>query len=75
MSIRQIVSNFPTVFKPGYPTGRNEYMILDTDRDRTIRRLVDYGLFPSRCCCGHDYNYGGDLYKLYKVGTQKGVIQ
>lgn len=75
MTIRQIVSRFPTVFKPGYPTGRNEYMILDADHDRTIRRLVDFGIFPDQCNCGHDYNYKGGLYKLYKVDTQKGTIQ
>lgn len=75
MTIRQIVSRFPTVFKPGYPTGRNEYMILDADRDKTIRQLTDRGIFPNQCCCGHDYNYKGALYKLYMVNTQKGTIR
>ena len=54
------------VFKPGYPTGRNEYMILSgSGHQKAILAALDaMGIASTRSPCGHDYNYNGDLYKL-----------
>ena len=45
------------VFKPGYLTGRNEYMAI-------LAALDSMGITATRSPCGHDHNCNGDLYKL-----------
>lgn len=52
------------VFKPGYPSGRGVYMVLDRDRAKTLDLLRRMCVEAKREPCGHDYNYGGDLYRL-----------
>ena len=54
------------VFKPGYSTGRNEYMILSgSGHQKAILAALDnMGIASTRSPCGHDHNYNGDLYKL-----------
>ena len=54
------------VFKPGYPTARLEYMVVG---ERLAQKAVAeefawLGFEMTRSPCGHDYNYGGDLYRL-----------
>ena len=53
------------IFKPGYPTGRGQYMILDCEREAALAILKDAG-FDARPLLGvgHDYNYGGSLYTI-----------
>ena len=64
MTIREAIKGARGIFKPGYPTGRREYMILDSHRDSALEYLRELGFKATRCPCGHDYNYGGDLYYL-----------
>ena len=52
------------ICKPGYPTGRGQYMILDSERKVALAVLNDAGFNAERVPCGHDYNYNGDLYAI-----------
>lgn len=58
------------VFKPGYPTARLEYMVAG---GRQVQKAVAgefarLGVEMTRLPCGHDYNYGGDLFRLRPSG-------
>lgn len=64
-AVQRVNAEFPgTVFKPGYPSGRGVYMVLDRDRAKTLDLFRRMGVEAKREPCGHDYNYGGDLYRL-----------
>lgn len=64
-AVQRVNAEFPgTVFKPGYPSGRGVYMVLDRDRAKTLDLFRRMGVEAKREPCGHDWNYGGDLYRL-----------
>lgn len=64
-AVQRVNAEFPgAVFKPGYPSGRGVYMVLDRDRVKTLDLLRRMGVEAKREPCGHDWNYGGDLYRL-----------
>lgn len=68
-AVQRVNAEFPgAVFKPGYPTGRGVYMVLDRDRAEALDLLRRVGVEAKREPCGHDYNYGGDLYSLRPAG-------
>lgn len=68
-AVQRVNAEFPgTVFKPGYPSGRGVYMVLDRDRAKTLDLLRRVGVEAKREPCGHDWNYGGDLYRLRPAG-------
>ena len=72
-AIKSINASFGgCVFKPGYPTGRGEFMIAACSdvQHAIIAAFAGLGWCCSRVPCGHDYNYGGDLYKLIKAGVR-----
>ena len=54
------------VFKPGYPTARLEYMVVGEGwaKKAVAEEFARLGFEMTRSPCGHDYNYGGDLYRL-----------
>lgn len=54
------------IFKPGYPTGRCEYLIKTADQSLAKTYFSKLGFDMMRVHCGHDYNYDGDLYKIVK---------
>ena len=58
------------VFKPGYPTARLEYMVVCKGQAQkaVAEEFVRLGFEMTRSPCGHDYNYGGDLYRLRPLG-------
>lgn len=63
------------IFKPGYPTAIDEYMILSKDKKQVLELLSEYGLSAKPLSgVGYDYNYGGSLWKI-KAGEDepKGV--
>lgn len=64
-AVQRVNAEFPgTVFKPGYPSGRGVYMVLDCGRANALDLLRRMGVEAKREPCGHDWNYGGDLYRL-----------
>ena len=54
------------VFKTGYPTARLEYMVVGKGQVQkaVAEEFARPGFEMTRSLCGHDYNYGGDLYRL-----------
>ena len=58
------------VFKPGYPTARLEYMVVGEGQTRkaVAEEFARLGFEMARSPCGHDYNYGGDLYRFRPFG-------
>ena len=53
------------IFKPGYPTAIDEYMILSKDKKQVLELLSEYGLSAKALSgVGYDYNYGGSLWKI-----------
>lgn len=74
MTIRQAIKGLAGVFRPGYPTGRNVYMVREDGQHETLCELMRRGIYPKPVCCGFDYNYRGRLYHLEttnKKGTGK----
>jgi hypothetical protein len=68
-AVQRANAEFPgAVFKPGYPTGRGVYMVLDRDRAKALDLLRRAGVEAKTVGCGHDWNYGGDLYRLRPAG-------
>ena len=58
------------VFKPGYPTARLEYMVVGEGQTRkaVAEEFARLGFEMTRSPCGHDHNYGGDLYRFRQFG-------
>lgn len=53
------------IFKPGYPTGIGQYMILSSERKAALAALAKAGLEAQLLLgVGHDYNCGGDLHVI-----------
>lgn len=68
-AVQRVNAEFPgAAFKPGYPTGRGVYIVLDRDRAKTLGLFRRMGVEAKREPCGHDRNYGGDLYRLRLAG-------
>lgn len=66
MRIRELIKTLnlaDRVFKPGYPTGRGQYMITEPRRD-FIAQLEAHGAKVEYVPCGYDYNYQGMLYTI-----------
>ena len=60
------------VFKPGYPTARLEYMVVGKGQAQkaAAEEFARLGFDMTRSPCGHDYNYGGDLFRLRPFGKE-----
>lgn len=51
-------------FKPGYPVAHGTGMVLDRDLATVSENCRKAGVKMEREFCGHDYNYGGALYRF-----------
>ena len=66
-AVKKVNENYGNrVFKPGYPTARLEYMVAGEGKVQkaVAEEFARLGVEMTRSPCGHDYNYGGDLYRL-----------
>ena len=55
---------------PGYPIGRGEALVKTSSREVVLHNAEDAGFKMTPLVgVGHDYNFGGDLYKFVRVET------
>lgn len=68
MTVKEIISKFRLgVLKPGYPTGRGQYLVLDSDKERAHAVLSAHGYTVKPLVgVGPDRNNGGELYLISK---------